>query len=97
MVIIETEGTFQDLEEALAWAFGESDVVGKAVLPLAGAAAKIYEILTADTNRRLVQNVLINDAGRSPSRPRSPPAAKTVGTVRARAFLGIGTARHAAS
>ena len=60
MAIIETERTFRELEEALAWAFG----VGKAVLPLAGAAAKIYEILTADTNRRLVQNVLINDAGR---------------------------------
>ncbi len=48
MAIIETQGTFQDLEEALAWASGESDVMGEARLPLAGAAAKMCEILTAD-------------------------------------------------
>ncbi len=51
MAIIETQGTFQDLEVALAWASGESDVMGEAELPLAGAAAKIYEILTADLER----------------------------------------------
>lgn len=48
VAIIATQGTFQDLEEALAWASGESDVLGEAERPLAGAASKIYEILTAD-------------------------------------------------
>ena len=51
VAIIATQGTFQDLEEAVAWASGESDVMGEAELPLAGAAAKIYEILDADLER----------------------------------------------
>lgn len=51
IAIIETQGTFQDLEEAVAWASGESDVMGEAERPLAGAVTKIYEILTADLER----------------------------------------------
>ena len=48
VAIIATQGTFKDLEDAVAWAAGESDVMGEAEQPLAGAAAKICEILTAE-------------------------------------------------
>ncbi len=48
MAIIATRGTFKDLEEAVAWAAGESDVMGEAERPLAGAAAKICDLLTAE-------------------------------------------------
>ena len=41
-------GTLEDLEEAVAWASGESDVMGDERLPLVGVASEIYEILTAD-------------------------------------------------
>jgi hypothetical protein len=40
--------TLEDLEEAIAWATGESDVMGEERLPLAGVAAQVYEILTVD-------------------------------------------------
>jgi len=40
--------TIEDLEEAVAWAAGESDVMGEERLPLAGVAARVCEILTAD-------------------------------------------------
>jgi len=40
--------TLEDLEEAIAWATGESDVMGEERLPLAGVAAQVYEILTFD-------------------------------------------------
>jgi hypothetical protein len=55
IAIIATQGTFKDLEEAVAWAAGETDVMGEAEQPLAGAAARIFDILTADeevTERR---------------------------------------------
>ncbi len=48
VAIIATRCTFKDLEDAVAWAAGESDVMGEAEQPLAGAAAKICEILTAE-------------------------------------------------
>jgi len=38
----------EDLELALAWAYGESDVAGEARMPLTGHAAAIYEILLGD-------------------------------------------------
>ena len=40
--------TPEDLEEAVAWAAGESDVMGEERLPLTGVAARVYDILTAD-------------------------------------------------
>ena len=45
--IIDTEATLQDFEEAAAWATGESDVMGESGHDLEGAAADIYDILTA--------------------------------------------------
>ncbi len=43
--ILETGATLEELEEAAAWLAGESDVMGEERLPLAGAAAKVYEII----------------------------------------------------
>lgn len=43
-----TGGSYADLEVALAWASGESDVMGEERQPLTGDALRIYEILTAD-------------------------------------------------
>ena len=40
--------TPEELEEAAAWAVGESDVMGKLRLPLSGKVAVLYDILTAD-------------------------------------------------
>ena len=37
-----------ELEEAVAWATGESDVMGELERPLDGAAARVYDILTQD-------------------------------------------------
>lgn len=46
--ILEIGATLEELEEAAAWLAGESDVMGEERLPLAGATAKIYEIITCD-------------------------------------------------
>ena len=46
--ILATEATVEDLEEAVAWASGESDVMGEERLPLSGLASVVYDILTAD-------------------------------------------------
>ncbi len=40
--------TREQLEEAVAWASGESDVIGNERLPLSGVVEQLYEILTAD-------------------------------------------------
>jgi hypothetical protein len=40
--------TLEDLEEAVAWAAGESDVMGEERLPLTGVAAQVCNILTVD-------------------------------------------------
>jgi hypothetical protein len=46
---IERSGaTRNQLEAAVAWAAGQSGVMGKQHQPLSGAVAEIYEILTAD-------------------------------------------------
>ena len=46
---IEASGaTLGQLEEAVAWASAESDVMGQARRPLSGIVAEIYEILTSD-------------------------------------------------
>lgn len=46
--ILATEATVEDLEEAVAWASGESDVMGEERLPLSGLVSVVYDILTAD-------------------------------------------------
>ena len=46
--ILETGATLEQLEEAAAWLAGESDVMGEERLPLAGAAAKVYDIIARD-------------------------------------------------
>lgn len=40
--------TLEQLECAVAWASGESDVMGKERRPLSGIVGELYEILTAD-------------------------------------------------
>lgn len=46
--IAATGADMPELEEAAAWAAGESDVIGKLHRPLSGVVAQIYDILTAD-------------------------------------------------
>lgn len=46
--ILATRASVEDLEEAVAWASGESDVMGEERLPLSGLASAVYDILTAD-------------------------------------------------
>ena len=46
--IIETGATLEELEEAIAWASGEDDVMGEERKPLTGRAAEVYDILAAD-------------------------------------------------
>ncbi len=40
--------TLEELEEAVAWAVGESDIMGDQRRPLAGRIDALYDILTAD-------------------------------------------------
>ena len=42
------DATLEELEAAIAWALGESDVMGDQRVPLAGRTAMLYDILTAD-------------------------------------------------
>lgn len=46
--ILAASPTIEDLEEAVAWAAGESDVMGEERLPLTGVAAQVCDILTVD-------------------------------------------------
>ena len=46
--IVETGATPAQLEEALAWAAGESDVMGDLERPLSGPVAEVYEILMSE-------------------------------------------------
>jgi hypothetical protein len=46
--ILAASPTIEDLEEAVAWAAGESDIMGEERLPLTGVAAQVCDILTAD-------------------------------------------------
>ena len=46
--ILATGATIEQLEEAAAWAAGESDVMGEMRRPVSGPVAAVYEILTAD-------------------------------------------------
>jgi len=43
--IIATGATMEELEEAVAFAAGEDDVMGEARVPAAGRVAEIYDIL----------------------------------------------------
>lgn len=47
--IIAIGATLAEIEVALAWAAGESDVMGEERQPLAGRAAQVYEIIAGDT------------------------------------------------
>lgn len=46
--LLATQATVEEFEEALAWASGESDVMGELEKRLGGAAALVYEILTSE-------------------------------------------------
>jgi len=46
--LLATKASVEEFEEALAWASGESDVMGELEKRLDGAAARVYEILTAE-------------------------------------------------
>ena len=43
-----TGATRDELEQAVAWALGESDVMGEGRIPLSGVVARLHEILTVD-------------------------------------------------
>jgi hypothetical protein len=45
--ILAIGANFEEIEEAVAWASGESDVMGDLERPLEGVVARLYEILTA--------------------------------------------------
>lgn len=48
LAIIDSGATAEDVEEAVAYASGQDDVMGEARKPLAGKAAIVHEILTRD-------------------------------------------------
>jgi hypothetical protein len=43
--ILATGANAEQLEEAMAWASGESDVMGELERPLSGVVARLYDIL----------------------------------------------------
>lgn len=46
--IIATGARAGDVEKAVAWAAGETDVMGEERQPLTGLAAEVYDIMTSD-------------------------------------------------
>jgi hypothetical protein len=48
LAIQATGASLAEIGKALLWARGEADVLGKTPHPLEGAAAAVYDILTAD-------------------------------------------------
>jgi hypothetical protein len=46
--IIDTGATLEELEEAVAWAAGESDVMGDLRLHASPVVGQIYDLLTAE-------------------------------------------------
>ncbi len=48
LAIQATGASLVEIEKALLWARGEAEVLGKTPHPLEGAAAAVYDILTAD-------------------------------------------------
>jgi hypothetical protein len=47
-LILAARPTAEELEEAVVWAAGESDVMGELRRPLTGMVARLFDILTAD-------------------------------------------------
>ncbi|MGD9867013.1 MAG: hypothetical protein AB7U38_03330 [Hyphomicrobiales bacterium] len=48
IALLETGATARDVEAALLWSQGVSDIAGDERVPLTGAAAAVYDILTTD-------------------------------------------------
>ena len=46
--IVASRASIADLEAAIAWAEGESDVMGEARRPVVGAVAELYDLLMAE-------------------------------------------------
>lgn len=46
--IEQLQATIAEIEDAVAYAAGEDDVMGEARIPLIGRVAEVYEIITAD-------------------------------------------------
>ncbi len=42
------QATIEEIEEAVAYAAGEDDIMGEERIPLIGRAAEVYEIITSD-------------------------------------------------
>ncbi len=47
LAILDLRPSLDELEQAVAWAAGESDVLGELELPLSGVVSELHEILTA--------------------------------------------------
>ena len=47
LAILDLDPSRDELEEAVAWAGGQSDVLGEQELPLSGVIGELHEILTA--------------------------------------------------
>ncbi len=47
LAILDLEVSRDELEQAVAWAEGQSDVLGELELPLSGVVSEVHEILTA--------------------------------------------------
>jgi len=48
--IIDSGASLTEIEQAMVWASGDSDIGEDAAHPLEGAVARVYDILTADRN-----------------------------------------------
>ncbi|MDJ0943856.1 MAG: hypothetical protein QNJ30_10345 [Kiloniellales bacterium] len=47
LAILDLHPSLDELEQAVAWAEGQSDVLGELELPLSGVVGELHEILTA--------------------------------------------------
>ena len=47
-IALASEASYEDLKAAMTWAEGQDDIIVPAKHPLAGRAALLYEIITAD-------------------------------------------------
>jgi hypothetical protein len=52
LAIVEAEPTYEDLEEAAAWAADEGDPLREMARPLSGKAAQVYQILETELGER---------------------------------------------
>lgn len=48
VAIVATGATYAEVEQAVLWASGDAEQLGKDAHPLTGAAAAVYDILVAD-------------------------------------------------